>query len=289
MKKILFIINPFSGIGKQKIVEELVNTKLNKDLFTSTIIYTEYAGHAIEIAKDAIGNYDIVVAVGGDGSINEVSQSLINSDIILGIIPAGSGNGFARHLKIPLVPEKAIELINKLNITTIDTVEINNRKFVNIAGIGFDAEMGHKFSTLTERGLLGYSKAVLSSVKDLKTEVREIVADNIKIKKDVFLIAIANATQYGFNAQISPSSVVDDGVLELIIIEKFPIIAAPAVALKLFTGKIENSKFAKTYKVSKVKIANSGKTFAHIDGEPIELKGDINVKILPKSLKIILG
>lgn len=288
MKKILFIINPFSGIGKQKTIEKTVKEKIDNTKFEYFFEYTAHSGHASTIAKESISKYDIVIAVGGDGSINEVASELINSDTIFGIIPAGSGNGFARHLKLPLQTGKALEIINNLNVQTIDSIKINDRCFVNIAGIGFDAEMGSKFAGLAQRGFVGYSKAVVSSLKKIKTETTEIIINNRSIKQNTFMVSAANASQYGFNAQISPNSIIDDGLMEVVIIEKFPLIFAPGMAVKLFSGRIEKSKFVSVYKTDKVIIKNKGKISVHIDGEPISLDGDITIKMEPKSLKVIV-
>lgn len=288
MKKILFIINPFSGIGKQKTIENTVIEKIDPLKFEYFFEYTSHSGHAASIAKEAATKYDIIVAVGGDGSVNEIATELINSNTIFGIIPAGSGNGFARHLKLPLSPAKALEIINNCKIQKIDSIKINDRNFLNIAGIGFDAEMGNKFADLTQRGFAGYSKAVISSIRKIKTEPTEIIINNKSYKQNSFMISAANASQYGFNAQISPSSEIDDGVMELIVIEKFPLIFAPGMAVKLFTGRIAKSKYVSVYKTDKVIIKNKGEINVHIDGEPILLKDDITIQVVPKSLKVIV-
>ncbi len=143
-KKILFIINPISGIGKQKIIEKLISENLDKSKFSVKIEYTKYRFHAFEISEKYKNLLDIIVIVGGDGSVNEVSQSLIFSKTIMGIIPAGSGNGFARHLKIPLNLKKAILLFNNFSLKKVDSVKINDKIFVNVAGIGFDARIAHQ-------------------------------------------------------------------------------------------------------------------------------------------------
>ncbi len=288
MLKILFIVNPFSGIGKQNKIEQLIGNYLDKNKFLPDIKYTEYAGHASEISKKAVGEYDIVVAVGGDGSVNEVSRGLINSDTILAVIPTGSGNGFARHLKLPLNPEKAIKVINNLNIKTIDTAQINNVSFVNVAGTGYDAEMGYNFSKLKKRGFSGYAKVVISSFHLLKGKAMRIRVDKKEIENTFFLVTFANGSQFGLNAKISPFSKVDDRIAEVITIKKFPIFTVPFIALKLFTGKIHKSKYVKIYNASELKISVTGETIVHADGEPFKINKTIEIKIIPKSLKIIV-
>ncbi len=288
MKKILFIINPISGIGKQKKLEKIINKQLDKNKFYFDIRYTEYAGHAIEITKKAVGIYDAVIIAGGDGSVNETAQSLINTDTALGIIPAGSGNGFARHLKLPLKPEKALEVINGFKIKTIDTGLFNGKYFLNVAGVGYDAEMAFRFLKLAKRGFFGYAKVVLSSFDLLKGKKMKIKFNNTEIEDTFFLITFANGSQFGLNAKISPSSEIDDQTAELVTIKRFPFIVAPFLALKLFTGNINKSTYVKTYKTNKLRILNTEKIIAHTDGEPFETSGNIIAELLPQSLKIIV-
>jgi YegS/Rv2252/BmrU family lipid kinase len=287
-KRILFIINPFSGIGKQKKLESLISEKLDKMKFKSEIIYTEFAGHATEITEREKQNFDIIAIVGGDGSINEVAQKLVHSDTILGVIPAGSGNGFARHFGFPARPSKAIEVINQLKIKTIDTVKLNKKIFVNVAGLGYDAEMGFLFSKISNRGFRGYTKTIFNSFDKFKSEEFEFVLKGKLYHEKAFILSIANASQYGFNAAISPDSSVDDGRMNITVIEKFPLILAPLMAAKLFTGFITSSRYVKVYRAKKFKILNNKQLIAHLDGEPVILNKNLNFKILPSSLKIIV-
>ena len=164
-KKIIYsIINPISGTGKQKVVEYLIEKFLDFSKFEITIKYTEKPKHAIEISKQSVTEYDIIVAVGGDGSVNEVAKALINSNAILGIIPTGSGNGLSRHLKIPMNLKKAVSNLNNLNIQEIDTATINGYHFLGTAGIGFDAHIGWKFSTAKKKRFLDILKNNLKRV-----------------------------------------------------------------------------------------------------------------------------
>ncbi|NPA67121.1 MAG: diacylglycerol kinase family lipid kinase [Chlorobi bacterium] len=286
-KKILFVINPVSGTGKQKKLEKIISSKIDKNKFETDIKYTEYAGHAIKISEDAAGKYDAVIIAGGDGSVNEAAQSLINTGTALGIIPAGSGNGFARHLKLPLKPEKAIETINNCNIKTIDTAELNRKPFVNIAGVGFDADMGYAFANIKKRGFSGYAKVILSSLNKIKGKHYKIIVNEKEISGRFFIIAFANGSQYGLNAKISPFSDISDGKAEIVAVKHFPFILTPFLALRLFTGSIHKSKYTRIFRANKLTIVNDKKIFAHIDGEPLELSENINIKLIPDSLKVI--
>jgi len=288
MKNVLFIVNPFSGIGRQKTIEQLIDTKLDSTKFKPEIIYTEHAGHAIDISKSNLKSFDIIVAVGGDGSVNEVCQHMIGTDTVMGIIPAGSGNGFARHLNLPLKPEKAFEVINNCRVERIDTAQLGGRKFVNIAGIGFDAEMGEKFATTKERGFNGYRKIVMKGLREFTPEKITLVADGKVIEKELFILSVANATQYGFNAKISPKSSLTDGVLDVVMLKKFPFAISPFLATRLFGGKILGSKYCETLQVKDLVIKTKKECAAHFDGEPLILSSEIKVSIIPKSLNIIV-
>jgi len=287
-KKILFIINPVSGIGKKKIVENQISKTLDKKKFTPEIVYTAYAGHAAELSKNAVQNFDIVVATGGDGTINEVSSGLIGSKSILGIVPAGSGNGFARFFKIPLTPRYAIEIINQLNIKTIDTINIPPFCSVNLAGIGFDAIIGHKFAVYGKRGFFPYFSLVMKEFSSYKPKYYKVVIDGKKYDREAFLITIANSAQYGFNAHISPKSLVDDGLLEVCFIKKFPLVVAPFLASRLFLKNMDNSKYSEIIKGKQVVVESTSDMEGHIDGEPVMFPKKITASINPLSLKVIV-
>ena len=287
MKKILFIINPVSGIGKQKKLEKIINKHLDKNKFNFDVRYTKYAGHATEITKKATRLYDAVIIAGGDGSVNEVAQSLINTNTALGIIPTGSGNGFARHLKLPLKPENAIDVINNFKMKTVDTGIVNNRKFVNIAGIGFDADMSYEFANINKRGFLGYAKVIFTSFNKIRGKYFKLKLNDEEIEGRFFIIAFSNGSQYGLNAVISPLSKLNDGIAEVIIIKHFPLFLAPFLALKLFTGKINKTKYCEIYKTTKIKIINDKTIFAHADGEPFVITRSAEIQLVPKSLKVI--
>lgn len=287
MRKILYIINPISGVGKQKIVEKMLEKYSSKNS-QYEIIYTKKAKHAIEIAKENLFNFDAIIAVGGDGSVNEVAQALINTNTVFGIIPTGSGNGLARHLKIPLKIEAAIKNINKFNTTIIDTASINEKYFVNVAGIGFDALIAHKFANYGKRGFLSYIKLVSKEFKNYKPQKIKININNNSAEISMFLLSIANGSQFGNNAYIAPKASLTDGFLELVQLKKFAIKNAPKLAYKLFRRSIETSKFIETSAIKNIIIEKNGEILAHIDGEPAIFTNKIEIKIIPKSLKIIV-
>lgn len=283
----MFITNPVSGSGNQREIEKLIRRKLDFR-FDLKIVHSEYAGHTCVFARQAREeNYDAVVAVGGDGTAHEAGIELIGSDTALGIIATGSGNGIARSLHLPLDVEESIERINQWQVKKIDTGKINNYAFIGVAGLGFEALISQKFVHLKHRGFINYVRLIASEYLhfapiEVVVEVKDCAPHKIK----VFSLAIANTCQYGNSAFIAPKAVPDDGVLSLTAILPFTHIAAPALATRLFNRTINNSPLVKTYNGDSFKIHSSEK-FIHIDGEPVEIAGSLEVSILPLSLTIL--
>lgn len=285
-KKILFIVNPISGTGKQKNIVSLIDSYLDKNKFNSTIQFTAHAGHAKEIVKNEHPNFDIIVAVGGDGTVHEVGTSLINTNCILGIIPTGSGNGLARHLKISMKIAEAIKQLNNHKTKKIDTILLNKQPFLGAAGLGFDAHVAWKFDEAPTRGLLTYLKiSVKEYFKYKPQEYKLIFKDKTVTTKDL-LITISNSNQYGNNAFISPNSELDDGFVRLIGLKPFPLYIAPILAYKLFNKKILSSKYVTEYKTNQVEI-QSPRPEMHMDGEPVKHHEIIQIEVNPKSLNVI--
>jgi len=287
-KKICFIINPISGIGKKKVIEKLIEEKLNKQIFDHKIIYTEAPKHATKIAQQAAAeNFDIVVAVGGDGSVNEIAKGLINTNTAMAIIPAGSGNGLARHLNIPLDFKMAMSIINKAKEIQIDSINFNNEIFVNVAGIGFDALIGWKFANYGKRGFSSYIKIILREFWKYKSQDYELIIDGKSIHKKAFLISFANGSQWGNNAHIAPLANSSDGVLDIAILKNISLLSITSIVFKLFRRKLHLSSHMEIIKIKEV-IVKQTNAIAHIDGEPIELVNTIKIKVNPLSLKVIV-
>ncbi len=269
-------------------MEKLINLHLDKNKFTSKIEYTKRAKHAIEISKENSSKFDIIVAVGGDGSVNEIGKSLINSNTTLAIIPAGSGNGLARDLGISMNIKNAIEHINKGEVKQIDTVKINNDYFLGTAGVGFDAFISWKFDEAPTRGILTYIKVALIGFWKYKTVNYNIEYNNVnKLIEGGFLVTFSNSKQYGNNILISPTSKIDDGLIRLIVVKKFPILYLPIFIYYLLRGQINKFKFTEEFTSNKFILFNTQNNI-HIDGEPIKMDKTLRVEIIPKSLKIIV-
>ncbi|RYG00629.1 MAG: diacylglycerol kinase family lipid kinase, partial [Chitinophagaceae bacterium] len=252
--------------------------------------FTEYIGHAAELAEEAERkNYDVIVAVGGDGTINEVASKLVHSEKVLAIIPFGSGNGLARFLNIPLAAKKAIELINTGKYQVIDTAELNGKKFFNMAGMGFDAHLSAVFAGNKKRGLKSYVELGFKEITSYKAQPYKIEIDGKKYDKDAFAISIANSSQYGNNVYISPQSSLTDGFLDVCIIHPISLVKLPILAFQMITGKTHKSSLVKIIRGKHIKIERTAPDAVHLDGEPRQLGEELEIKIVPASLKIISG
>lgn len=287
-KKLLFIINPISG-GKDKGgFEQEVKPYLEHQLFDAEYVFTKKPNHAAELAAEAIGaNFDIVVAVGGDGTINEVAKTLVNTPIILGIIPEGSGNGLARFLGIPSTIKDAIKILNKFQVKRIDSGSIAGHYFFNMAGIGFDAVVSNRFDKESIRGPLGYMKTVFSEISGYKSQVYDFDIDGKKFKREAFMVSLANSPQYGNNAFVSPSASVCDGLLDVCIVKPFPLYLFPKMIFHLFNKTADKSQYVEIIRGKEIVIRREIAGDVHVDGEPIFVGKEINVSIIPESLNVI--
>ncbi|WP_331283627.1 diacylglycerol kinase family protein [Pedobacter rhodius] len=286
---ILFVINPISG-GKAKLrIPALIDKYLDKEKFNANFLLTEYAGHATEIVEEAIAkDFDIIVAAGGDGTINEVASKVLEHRKILGILPLGSGNGLARFLNIPQNLKAAILLINQLKTEKIDSATFNNKCFFNLAGMGFDAHLSSAFSKDKKRGLAGYIKLSLKEVFSYKDEVYSINIDGVNYKRKAFAVTIANSSQYGNDVYIAPDASVKDGLLDVCIIKPFSILKLPVLSYVLLKGTAETSGMIEIIKGKNIKISRLKDGPVHVDGEPLKMGKEIQVTVNPLSLEVIV-
>lgn len=290
-EKILFIVNPISGHHNKSKFPSIVEELIDKDKYDYTITFTEYGGHAVELTKQAIDNeYDIIVAVGGDGTINEVATTMIGARQTFAIVPYGSGNGLARHLHLPLKPQKVItEVINKGVKAKIDTATMNGVPFISIAGVGFDAIIADYFAKDPNRGFKTYAKLVTEKYFKFKLEKYHLILnDKEGIDCEPLFISFANSNQFGFNAAVSPHASLNDGLLDVCIFKKPNLLAVPYVAERLLTQKIDKTHYVDIHKASKIKVLREKEDIANIDGEAVMMSKDIVVEINPLSLNILL-
>jgi len=289
-KRIRFIINPISGTRDKYYLESFFINYINHRNISYDIVYTEYGGHGCILAKEAVDkNYDAVVAIGGDGTINDVAQGLINTDTALGIIPNGSGNGLGRCLRIPLSIKRAIDIINTFHAVDIDTARINGLFFVSIAGVGFDAQVAEDFAQSKTRGFFAYFSIIVNKYFKYKPKTYRLTYDGKTHEKKAMMISFANSNQYGFNTIIAPQAKVNDGLIDVCIIEKIPLIEAPFMSLLLFLRRIDASKNIEIIKTSEIKITQNKKRIGHVDGDAVLFDKEIEVKVFPKSLKVLVS
>lgn len=286
-KKICFIVNPISGVGRQKVIEQLVASRLDTSLFEPEIVYTEAPRHAVTLSREAVNRgCEMIVAVGGDGSVNEAGRGVVGTGASLAILPAGSGNGLARHLKIPMNLVNAMQVINTGKPVTIDTASINNEMFIGMAGVGFDAHIGWEFAKFGKRGFQSYIKVVTREYPKYQAQQYRMEIDGTAYERTAFLISFANGSQYGNNAAISPQADLQDGLLDICILKQFPLYAVPMLAYRLFNQKMHESEYLEIIKGSNIKIIQPA-TIAHIDGEPVELGHELKIKVNKGSLKVV--
>jgi YegS/Rv2252/BmrU family lipid kinase len=287
--KIRIIVNPVSGSGRRKKALKMIEKHLDKDKFEFEIVRTERHRHAIELTEKGIeSGCKAVVIVGGDGSINQVGATLAGTDVALGIIPAGSGNGLARSLGISMDPKKAVENVNNFNFRTIDTGLANGKAFMNMSGVGFDAAVSNAFHNQKMRGFFKYFMLGLTTIRNYKMQTYSIVADGREFQRKAYLIALANSPQYGNDALVAPKAEVDDGMLDAVVVNKFPFFKFFILFYRLFQGTLNQSKHIKTFKFKKIIITQERDDVSHLDGDPFDLGKVIEIRIRPMSLKVIV-
>ena len=293
MHSILFIVNPISGSGHKESALKAIERYLDRDRFNSEIRYTEYAGHGAEIAREAAARgIDIVVAVGGDGTVNEIAGAIVGTETALAIIPCGSGNGLARHLQIPMNPISAVKVINTAVIARLDHGIINGRPFFCTCGVGFDAFISMKFAEAGRRGPATYVEKTLVDGLRYKPETYRITLGDEEGNchaVDAFLIACANASQYGNNAYIAPHASMRDGLLDVTVLEPFNLIEAPIVVMQLFSKSLPSNSHVKCYRTNRLRIERTAPGPAHCDGEPFNTDALIDIQLIPQSFNAVVN
>jgi len=288
-RKIRFIINPKSGVQQKNDFPALIEKYIDKSQFDFDIAHTEYKKHAKEIAaKSAAEGDDIVCAVGGDGSVHEVGTVLIGTKTQLAIIPAGSGNGLARHLQIPMDFVQAIETINNGKQAIIDTVLVNDKPFLNVGGYGFDAVIAKGFENHVRRGFWGYVKLVSKQCFGYRPTLFSFEINGEKMEKKLFLCTIANANEYGNGFCISPNSSLTDGIVELCMLRPFNLLMAPAVLFRFFRKSNHKGRYMEIIPFTKARITLHS-PIGHYDGEPFDVRNELNVEVVPKSLHVLIN
>lgn len=287
-KRIVFIVNPKAGTNLQKHIRKSVDQFLDHRKFIYSIWHTEKAGHAAELARQAREEgYDIVVAVGGDGSINEVASELMHSETILGVIPAGSGNGLAMHLGYGRNIDRAVHKLNTADVVTIDCGLLNGHPFINLAGIGFDGLVAKRMKGSNWRGFLPYFLKSVEAGLSYNPKVCTIETEHRTITQKCFVITVANGPMYGYNFQIAPDARLDDGLFSVVVFKDVPRWQYFAAIPSSLKGKIYDAAFVEHFEARHLKISCTGTNFVHVDGESVEMEGDLIFEMVPQALKVL--
>lgn len=286
---ILFIANKRSGKGSHQRLEALAGRVCKHYGATHTVQYTEAPRHATELAREGMTKgYTCIVAVGGDGTVNEIAVALKGADIPLAIVPAGSGNGLARHLGVPMDWEKAIRAIFASSIVRIDSLTVNDRLSVNVSGIGFDAHVAGLFGLSGRRGMLQYARIAVKEYGRFSAFNASLSIDGHKpLHRGAFIIAIANSTQYGNNARIAPNSSVCDGKLNVNVITKVPLMRLD-LAYSLFRGDITRSRSSEMFEARQLTLQLDRPVRYHVDGEPCSEGDRFLIRVEPSSLPVMV-
>ena len=290
MKRIAFIINPISGTSnKEALVKYLKENFTSRKGYDAAYYMTKGAGDAykasMEFSRD---NYDIVVAVGGDGTVNQVAKGLLYSNSRLGIIPCGSGNGLARHLKIPLSVYGAVDTILDEKCEVIDAGKINDEIFFCTAGLGFEAVIGDRFNAAGSRGLITYMEYCAKEYVKYMRESYQIEIGGVKHNYKAFLITFANSGQWGNNAYIAPDASISDGMIDMVIWKRAPLVSMPIMAAGLFLRKIQHSEYIDSYRTRRVKIKREKPGLIQFDGESCLMGEDIEVSVMEHAVKVLV-
>ncbi|RYZ38552.1 MAG: diacylglycerol kinase family lipid kinase [Sphingobacteriales bacterium] len=289
MEKVLFIINPRSGVDRVKALQGLIDRYLVKDKYHYEIAYTQYAKHGTELAREAAANgIPVIVAVGGDGSVNDVITGIQGTAATLGIIPKGSGNGLARSLHIPLDPSGALAVINERKAVKIDLGRADNRIFVSNAGVGFDALVARKFAKSNRRGMAIYSWIVTKYLWMYKEWKWNINVDGLAMQEKAFILTVANAAQFGYNFKIAPLADLQDGLFDIVIIKKYPKILGALIAIRAFNGSLMKSKYVLHFKGRNITISHPQLSLLQMDGDVHPCGNEVKIEMLPAGLNILV-
>ena len=292
-KSVRFIVNPISGTRGKEAIIRLIPQYLSDERFRYEIVYTERSGHAAQLAQEAAeAGVDIVAAVGGDGTVNEVARALVGTDTALGIVPCGSGNGLARHLCLPVSMKGALNIINQAQTDTFDYGLINGHPFFCTCGMGFDAHVSMLFAQSGKRGLSTYARMVVTEGLKYDGDTYDVTfidGDGSTQHRKAFLVTCANAAQYGNNTYIAPGASMQDGLLDVIIIEPIKGVAATKVLMALFTKTIKRNRHVSFFRTRQLHIHRSSEGPIHFDGDPMVMGADIDIELKPRGLKAIVN
>lgn len=286
-KRILYVVNPRSGTGRKRVIEKEIRERTDKTEIEFEIVHTTHRGHAADIAREHRDEVDVIVAVGGDGTVNEVGRGLIGGRASLGVIPCGSGNGLARELEIPLRTSSAIDVINECERRSIDVLNVGESIALNVAGVGFDAHISHLFANRKTRGPLQYVNLIAKEFPNYAPSEYTLNIDGDLFRRKAFLICFANSSQWGNNIHIAPNASMSDGLMDVCIVSEFPSMAIPSLVISLLSQSIDTNKYDEMIRAKEVELMNTTDVIGHADGEPIVIRPHSKVWISPNALSVV--
>ena len=291
MRKILFIINRKAGTDREKRLESVIREILPEPAFSVQITHLAYLGHGTHLAQEAVQQgVDTVVAVGGDGSINEIAQGLTGTGTALAVIPLGSGNGLARALKIPLDVRKALQLIVDNKRGAIDVGYANEHLFLSNAGVGFDALIAEKFRHTKKRGLWGYAKLVIKSFREYKGNNYTIDIDGNTLNRPAFLLSVANGNQMGYEFKLAPNASLFDGLLDVCIVPPVSFLGLLPLSIYSLLGTVHKTKYMQHFTGQEVIIRSPQLNYLQVDGDavPAGANGEVRIKVVKGAIQMII-
>lgn len=283
----LFILNPIAGVGGRRDFLQMIANACNEKGVKFKILFTRSPGDAKKIIQKKFEKFDVFVAVGGDGTMNEVASALAGTTGTMGLIPAGSGNALGRELGISMKPATAISQLLTGHTIKIDTGLANDRRFMNVCGLGFDDHIARCFAKATNRGPIPYFKATMREFFSYQPETYKVEMNGITESHTAFVLTLANTSQYGNNAYIAPLASVTDGVLDFCALKPFGFFGALGLGIRLFNKTIHKSPVCTYFKTQTLVISGKNLNF-HVDGEPVKNNDPIRISIDPMSLNIVV-
>jgi diacylglycerol kinase (ATP) len=281
--KTLFILNPNAGI------DSVASCAKQLDKFRDEFDYSTFSDKQefCEFMKSHKDDYEIFIAVGGDGTVNSVASEILNSGKILGVLPLGSGNGFAREMGFKKRVGPLINDIRRKEFFETDVLFINDMLSINVSGIGIDSIVSHKFHSLNNRGSFNYGIAALLTMHEIKPFNVSLTIGNEHTEDNFLMVSLANSRQFGNNALVAPMAQPDDGLFNIVMVRPFPKILLPLFAIRLLTGTLKESKYIRYIESGEKAIIRAGENRVHIDGEPLVIDGEMTVLIKKNALKVL--
>lgn len=295
-RKIVYLVNPISGTSRKDGIKQLIEKENTDRAISFEIMHTNAGGH-YQLLREKIRAEHVtdVVIIGGDGTVNQVTQALHGLSVRFGIIPLGSGNGLALAARIPTKPELALSLIFEGKSRPIDAFMVNEHYSCMLSGIGFDAQVAHDFASKASRGLLTYTQQSIINYFRANPYQFEIKLDNFSFYSDAFFISIANSNQFGNNFKIAPQASLHDGMLDIVIVQKMNKAKLPFAIFRQIRGNNKLQQLVEDitkknilyFQTPSITIRNLKHAPLHIDGEPRETADELNIHIMPKHFELI--